>query len=249
VSASRRAAPDRPTTVERTPWIADRVATPGTKVHGAIAIGTGLVIASLLCAAVLAGAGLLLVHVGPVTRWDDRVNSWFASHRTPAWNNISYWGTYLANTLGIVVVAAVATAGLLLRRWGRQAFMLACALAVELTVFLTVNYSVGRPRPSVPHLGSTPSTYSFPSGHCAATLVLYGGIAVLVWSRTRSLVSRAVTAVGAVLFPLWVAFSRVYRGQHHPTDVFAGLCMGLAVLLAVAWLFTVVGADRAEETR
>jgi membrane-associated phospholipid phosphatase len=94
-----------------------------------------------------------------------------------------------------------------------------------------VNYAVGRPRPKVPHLGSTPSTYSFPSGHAAATLVLYGGLALIVTGRTRHLAARAVTWTLAVVFPLWVAFSRVSRGQHHLTDVIAGLALGAGVLL------------------
>jgi undecaprenyl-diphosphatase len=38
----------------------------------------------------------------------------------------------------------------------------------------------------------------------------------------------------AVLMPLLVALSRLYRGEHHPTDIAGG------VLLAVAWLAATV---------
>ena len=99
--------------------------------------------------------------------------------------------------------------------------------------FLTVNYVVARPRPSAPHLGSTPSTYSFPSGHVAATFVLYGGIAVLVAIRTRAIWARAVARAAAAVLTSWVAFARMYEAQHHPTDVMAGLVMGVAALTAV----------------
>jgi undecaprenyl-diphosphatase len=177
--------------------------------------------------------GLVVVHLGPVDRWDDHVNTWAAGHRTPAWTTISYWGTYVANTLGVVVVAAIATLIMLVRRIGRMAALLVAGLAVELVCFLASNSTVRRPRPSVLHLGSTPTTFSFPSGHAAATLVLYGGIAVIVCERTRKPVVRAIALIVAAVLPLWVAFSRVYRGQHHPTDVIAGLLMGAAVLTAV----------------
>jgi undecaprenyl-diphosphatase len=182
-------------------------------------------------AAGLVLAGLAITHIGPLTRWDDRVNTWFVARRTPFWNHVSWWGTFIANTLGVVVVAAVVVAVLAIRRRFLEAALVTGGLIVELAVFLTVNYAVGRPRPKVPHLGSTPSTYSFPSGHAAATLVLYGGLALIVTGRTRHLAARAVTWTLAVVFPLWVAFSRVSRGQHHLTDVIAGLALGAGVLL------------------
>ena len=183
--------------------------------------------------AVLIALGLLLTHaLGPVTRWDDHVNGWFGAHRTTTWDHISTAGTFIANTLGVAVVALVVTAVAALRRWGRMAALLVCGLAVELSVFLITNYTVARPRPSVKHLGSTPSTFSFPSGHVAATLVLYGGIALLVASRTDNRLARGIAWLVAALFAAWVGFSRVYEGQHHPTDVFAGALVGVGALIA-----------------
>jgi undecaprenyl-diphosphatase len=82
----------------------------------------------------------------------------------------------------------------------------------------------------VPRLGSTPTTSSFPSGHTAATLVLYGAIAIFVSATVRTLVWRALAWLAAALFPVVVGFSRVYRGFHHPTDVIFGYLLGAAVL-------------------
>lgn len=190
-----------------------------------------VVIGYLALAAALVVVGLVLVHLlAPVRHWDDHVNSWFAAHRHPRWDRVSKDGTFVANTLGVVVVAAIVTVFGLLRRWGRTAALLVVGLALELSVFLTVNYTVARPRPVAPHLGSTPSTYSFPSGHVAATFVLYGGIAVLVAARTRHPLGRAAAWLLAAVCVTWVAFSRVYEAQHHPTDVLAGFAMGIGAL-------------------
>lgn len=192
-----------------------------------------LVAAYVVASATLIGAGLVLVHwLHAIDRGDERMNAWVAGHRTPALDVVAHWGTFLANTMGVVVVATIVTIVLLVRRWGRVALLLPAGLAVELATFLTVNYTVGRPRPTVAHLGSTPTTSSFPSGHAAATLVLYGGIAVLVRCATRRRAARATAWTVAVVVPLWVACSRVYQGQHHPLDVVAGLAMGLFVLAA-----------------
>ena len=195
--------------------------------------GITLVVAYVLLSAVLVAVGLVLTHLlAPVRHWDDHVNAWLAAHRTPGWTRASKDGTFLADTLGVVVVAAVATIAAIVCRCGRASALILCGLAVELSVFLTVNYSVQRPRPIAPHVGSTPSTYSFPSGHVAATLVLYGGIAVIVTARTRILWPRVLAWVVAAWMVLWVGFSRVYEAEHHPTDVMAGVLLGVGALTA-----------------
>lgn len=196
-----------------------------------LAVASALALYAAVITVTLIAAGEIITHIGPLTRWDERANRWFVDRRTPTWTTISFWGTFIANTLGVVVVASVITVVLAARRVGRIAAVAVCGLAIEIVVFLVTNYSVGRPRPHVEHLGSTPSTFSFPSGHAAATLVLYVGIAIMVFDRTRNRVARAVACVIAVTFPLWVGLSRIYRGQHHVTDVIAGFLMGAAALL------------------
>jgi undecaprenyl-diphosphatase len=63
----------------------------------------------------------------------------------------------------------------------------------------------------------------------AATILLYAAIAALVLPRTRAW-WRWLFVAAAVLMPLWVALSRMYRGMHHPTDVLG------SVVLAACWL-------------
>jgi undecaprenyl-diphosphatase len=190
-----------------------------------------LLIAYVVLSAFLVVLGLVLVHLlAPVRHWDDHVNAWLAARRTHGWTRASKDGTFLADTLGVVVVAVVATLVALACRCGRASALLLCGLGLELAVFLTVNYSVRRPRPVAPHVGATPSTYSFPSGHVAATLVLYGGIAVLVAVRTRAYWARALAGVVAACMVAWVGYSRIYSAEHHPTDVMAGICLGIGAL-------------------
>jgi undecaprenyl-diphosphatase len=97
-------------------------------------------------------------------------------------------------------------------------------------VFLSVTFVVARPRPDVARLSSTPMTSSFPSGHTAAAVVLYAGIALgLRYCNVKSAV-RVAFWIFAVLVVLAVAISRVYRGMHHPTDVAVGALLGAACL-------------------
>jgi membrane-associated phospholipid phosphatase len=191
-----------------------------------------LLIGYLILTAVLVAGGLLITHAlgHSVGAWDEHVNLWFAGNRDSAANRLSSDFTFLADTPGIAVVAALVAVITIALRRARLAVMLLIALATELTVFLTVNYTVGRPRPHVSHVASTPSTYSWPSGHVAATLTLYGGIALIVAAMTARPVPRIVAWLVAVCLVVCVAGSRVYEGEHHPTDVLAGLLLGVGAL-------------------
>jgi membrane-associated phospholipid phosphatase len=186
--------------------------------------------------AVMIGIGLLLTHAlaGSVGKWDQHVSQHFARHRTSGWNDDTKVATSAVNTLPVIVLAAVVVAFLaLLRRW-REAVFLTIALILEITVFLSVNFVVDRPRPAVSRLNATPSTSSFPSGHTAAATVLFVGIAVIVACCTRNSVARLVSALLGVAFAGMVGFARVYRGLHYPTDVFAGALFGLGCLAVAA---------------
>ena len=79
----------------------------------------------------------------------------------------------------------------------------------------------------------------------AAAVCLYGAIAALVLRGTRAWWRWAVLAV-AVAVIVGVAFARLYRGAHHPTDVLA------SVAFAVPWLLVtlrLVGDDTGVRAR
>jgi membrane-associated phospholipid phosphatase len=181
---------------------------------------------------VMLGIGVLLTHGldHSVGAWDNHVNRWFASHRTTTWNDVTSVATSALNTLPVIGTAAVVVAVLaLVKRW-REAAFLTLALVLEITVFLPVTFLVARPRPAVVRLNSTPSTSSFPSGHTAAATVLFVGCACIVACCTRNSIARVLAVIVAALFAFLVGFARVYRGLHHPSDVFVGLAFGLACL-------------------
>ena len=119
---------------------------------------------------------------------------------------------------------------------------------IEVTTFVTTTFVIDRPRPDVPHLDPGPPTSSFPSGHVAAAIVLYVGLALIVTSLVRSWVVRSIAWLLALAVPTFVAFSRLYRGMHHTTDVI-GSVIGAAGCLAFAFLATRTGVAVAEENR
>jgi membrane-associated phospholipid phosphatase len=215
--------------------------------HRNLAIALAVVSSFVVMGVVLVAMGLLLTHVlehGSIGVWDHHVSQWFDRHRSGGWNRVTGDVTDLADTMEVAGVAALVTIVLLVRRWGRQAFLLVAGLAIELSVFLAANKIVARPRPAVSHLGGTPSTYSFPSGHTAATIVLWGGIAVIVTVATSRRWPGIVMWLLAVVLTTAVGLSRVYRGEHYPTDVLAGLVLGIGSLVAGVFIIRVANVDR-----
>jgi membrane-associated phospholipid phosphatase len=190
----------------------------------------------LAICALFIGVGLLVTHqLNALTRWDDSVVRSFSDHRTTSLNHWTDYATKVADTFGILIVLVVAVIVLLLFRHRWDALFLVLALGLELATFLTVNTVVGRPRPSGPRLGSLPSTSSFPSGHTAAMVALYGGLALLISARLRSRIVGFAAWLVAFVAAAAIGLARVYRGMHHPSDVIAGALLGVAVL-AVAFL-------------
>nr|WP_240940438.1 phosphatase PAP2 family protein [Planosporangium flavigriseum] len=165
---------------------------------------------------------------------DHTIPHWLAAHRTPTLNVVSYLGSQAGNTHMILAVGLVAGAVALaaIRQWRPVIFLLVTMFG-ELSLFLATAGFVDRARPDVPHLDGPLPTSSFPSGHVAATVLLYAAIAVLAVPRVRAW-WRWLFVTAAVLMPLWVAVSRMYRGMHHPTDVLGSL------ILAAGWLAAMI---------
>jgi membrane-associated phospholipid phosphatase len=192
--------------------------------------------AALVLLVVLVGLGWLLAKVlshDAVGRADAGVSRWFAAHRTRDLNELTHWTTDLAETLTVTALAVVtvAASALAWRRW-REPMLVAVAVAGEVGIFLLVTLLVERPRPPVRHLDQAPPTSSFPSGHTAAAIVLYGALAVLASERARSALLRGSTLALAVLVPVVVGLSRLYRGMHFTSDVLGGAILGTVWLLA-----------------
>lgn len=194
--------------------------------------------------------GLLVTHVivanGGINSADERPVSVLSHHRSGWLTDASLVGSIIAGGVVLPIVAAVwAIVAALFRQWRLAAFI-AFALAIESGTYRATTLAVHRDRPAVHRLEALPANASYPSGHTAASIAVYCGVALLLTSRISNARGRVAVWAVAAAIPVYVAFARMYRGMHHPLDVLGGVVIGIAVLAAMVLVSRAVGLASAE---
>jgi membrane-associated phospholipid phosphatase len=118
---------------------------------------------------------------------------------------------------------------------------------IESSLYRITSAAAPRPRPDVPRLEDLPVDASYPSGHTAASVAVYGGLVLLLTTRITSPRWRLLAWIGVILIAVFVAMSRMYRGMHHPLDAVGGVLVGLAAIAIV--VFACNAATAATEMR
>ncbi len=178
-------------------------------------------------------AGLLLLASFYL---DAAAQAWITEHQSTAVkkfmrgvSRLGDWPGHISLGLILLVLAYWRRS----KRWMRiaAAMIVACALAGAIA--RVVKISTGRARPSV----QTEAAWSgpnfsarynaFPSGHTAASTAFFATLALACWR-----IGAAFLAI-----PLLIAFSRMYVGAHHLSDVVCAALIGmLAASLVARWI-------------
>ena len=162
---------------------------------------------------------------------DDSILVWVAEHRRQPLTAIAIAVSWLGTWWVFGIAATVLI--VLLWRTGRmvQAVYLAATVGAAIVLNPILKLVFERERPDVDPVVEL-SHYAFPSGHTTTATAVATALAIIAWpTRWRWPVIAA-----AVLFSLTMAWSRVYLGVHWPSDVVAGLALGLSIALFVRLL-------------
>jgi undecaprenyl-diphosphatase len=196
--------------------------------------------------------GWLLTHPlksSWIVHTDQSISEWFANHRTSRLNSLTFVGSMMSDTLVKVVVTAFVAVTMLVvwKRW-LEPLIIVVALILEALTFITVTTLVGRPRPDVPRLETSPVGSSYPSGHVGAAVAYSAIVVVLLWHTRRHWLRVLLIAVGAII-PVCVGLARIYRGMHYFSDViFGALLGGASVIAAVLVLRNAAGRELTHDT-
>ena len=199
---------------------------------------------AVICFTALLGGILLLAGIRSA---DNGFVRDLAQNRTGFETDASWVGSMVGGAPVLpILVGLIGLAFAIARRWRIAAFAVFVLVAESATYRLTT-LAIHRPRPGVHRLEDLPVNASYPSGHTAASIAVYSGLVLLLTSRLTSSTSRALAWTFAILMATYVAFSRMYRGMHHPLDVAGGVVVGIGAILLL--LFACRAAGAAAEAR
>lgn len=181
----------------------------------------------------------------PVVDLDVQVERWVVG-QMPAWAEwLARPFTWAGGVVGAVVVVGLVVA-LLLRAGRREDACLLVAASVGAQLLVALLKPVyGRARPDAGSPIDLPQSTSFPSGHAATGIALFGALAVIAAARARSPRRAAGLLVLGLLVGVAVGASRVVLNVHFVSDVLAGFCVGLAWLSVCLLVRELVGGRSA----
>jgi len=169
-----------------------------------------------------------LVSRGYTQPFDEAVLRWMQRHQTPWLEGAMVEVTMLGTWIVVATTVSVAALFLWLTRHKYSAALLLVATAggIGLNNILKVGFE--RPRPHVFEWGTHASSWSFPSGHAMSATVVYVTVAYLAARLQKTHWARLATLAIAGLIVAIICFSRLYLGVHYPSDVVAGVIIGLS---------------------
>ncbi|MEO8391617.1 MAG: phosphatase PAP2 family protein [Chloroflexota bacterium] len=142
--------------------------------------------------------------------------------------DVTIFGYYAGEEV-IVGIAVVLVIYFLRKRYWTELFMVVITWGGESGIWIVTSNYFARARPvfAVPvwHQMTAPG---FPSGHCFAAVLCYGFLAYLLVPRLSSRFWKFVVVALALLIVLYIGFSRVFVGDHFPSDILAGYALGIA---------------------
>lgn len=174
--------------------------------------------------------------------WEVKVLSWLEQNSPVGFSSAVWFQTWGTDVMLLVVVLTAASIAM----W-RERPLLGLNIFLSIVV-MDAAVRIGwmsweRLRPDIIAEGiARPKLNSFPSGHTAKTLAVYG-LLIAQWFRaSNSVVEKGIAVLLALTISLIVPFGRVRMGVHWPTDVMGGW------LIAAVWLFFLLWAlHRAEQ--
>jgi undecaprenyl-diphosphatase len=193
------------------------------------ALGIFLVAGLIVAAASTAAFVEVAEHVraGSTQIFDESILRWMSEHRSGTLDAVMLEITALGTGTVVFMIVAVASLFLVLTQHKYSALLLLVSTFGGIVLNGVLKLGFNRPRPTiVVHAVKTVSS-SFPSGHAMSAAIVYSTVAYLAARLHKRWWARVVVMMTALVVIVLICFSRLYLGVHYPSDVFAGVLVGL----------------------
>lgn len=193
--------------------------------HLFIALGLAI---SLASATLFIGITGLLFTEDDLVEFDLLVVHFVSIFRFDALTSVFEAITFLGDSMAVIGILAISVmVGLIRHKWVSVLLLITSAAGSQFFVFFMKQF-IARSRPSTVYSVIEAGGYSFPSGHAAVAMALYGLLWYIIF---RALPNQSLRLIWTIIFTFLIggiAISRVYLGVHYPSDILAGLAFGAA---------------------
>lgn len=162
--------------------------------------------------------------------WEEQLLAQIERHSPVGFSGAVWFQTFGTDIMLVVVVLTAASIAM----W-RERPVLGLSILLSMVV-MDAAVRIGwmsweRIRPDIIAEGiARPGLHSFPSGHTAKTLAVYGLLIAQWFQASRSIIEKILAVLVGVTIVVIVPYGRVRMGVHWPTDVVGGW------IIAGVWL-------------
>lgn len=175
-----------------------------------------------------------------VNVYDNYVYNAISKIISPTMTNIVKVITNFADPIFIVIFALVFSYIVGIRQKDRKTAILFCLnLCIISLLNLGLKYVFARARPELINI-ITESGYSFPSGHSAISMAMYGYLIYIINIKCSNKKIKIISSILLSILILLVGTSRIYLGVHFASDVTAAFLLTLGYLI----IYTHVTGDK-----
>lgn len=168
-----------------------------------------------------------------LSQFDQSIRLLVFSWQPSWWTSFVKVGTQLFNSRQVMIILVVAVVALGFTASYRDASFIAATTIFGVIVNTIIKMVVRRPRPSDHVLMHYPS-WSFPSGHSIAAMIVCGCLIIILWRHLTPGAGSIILTGLLSLVILFIGYSRIYVSAHYPSDVLGGWSLGF-VILVVSW--------------
>ncbi|GAB4038413.1 phosphatase PAP2 family protein [Spirosoma gilvum] len=207
-------------------WLAERLSTDHFR-GLPLTVLIGLLLVNVM---VLSEIAENLVNSEPMVQVDHGFTQWLFQERSKPISQLFYALTWLGSPYVTISLTLLGSFVLYRQKKSRNILIL-WVLMVCVSLFVQVGKRTFiRERPV--EVGYyTETGYSFPSGHSATAMTLYGLLGYWLVRGRKRIRNRWLVGFSAVSLILVVGFSRIYLGVHYLSDVLGGYLLGACWLI------------------
>ena len=139
--------------------------------------------------------------------------------------------TELGGVVGLFLILLITVIVLCKKNRVKEATAITLNLIISTFTYVILKNIFQRERPVTGNILVDEVGFSFPSGHTTNNVAFYFLAIYLVCINVKNKKVRNISCVILAIIPILIAFSRIYLRVHYPTDVIAGFCLGIVLVV------------------